>query len=478
MRATTFSRSQAVSTLASLAGVALSVGLAACSGAPSSGDSMGSQRPRHDGDASGPTFDGGADAKSLSDAANDVAADHAAPEGWAEAGPAPGDASDATTDAAIEAEIDSGIDDGATDSRVESGIDSGPEAGGDAAPDTGADPDVDAGCSAAMGLFGGSSSAAFGATWSSAVWTSQTLATSSLLSTPSIVPFGGGWVAVGQSNANALVSSNDLGGTWTPAAQIATATTMGPPALAVLFGSVHAVYLGLDAKYYHATYATNWDDGTDPVGGSGASQDFGADAPTVATAADVLYVAFAGGDSNLHVRPYNGAWQPAAEPATSLDGSVSPRIVALTGSSADLLVVFSRSGDDVLEYVTRDASSLTWSSAALLSGTTTLSSRPVSMTPLASGGAYLLFQGLDGKPYTTTYTGGAWTPAAPLLASSNPVVASPPQVSVGVCGDDAEVVYVLAADSSVHVARIAGGVLTDASPASTVGSYASIASAP
>jgi hypothetical protein len=241
--------------------------------------------------------------------------------------------------------------------------------------------------------------------------------------------------------------------------------------------SAHAAYLGVDHKYYHATYANGaWDNAGDRVGGA-ANQDIGQSAPAVASRQAELVVAFGGADSNLYARPWSsGAWQNATQIAPSVDNTIPPRIIALTGGGAELMVVWSRSGDHVLEYATRTSG--TWSPAAILSSTSTLSPYTVSMVPLAGGGARLVYQGDNGKPYVCNYGGGAWSAPETLFRADNPRLASPPQAALGICGEDVEVVYV-PLDGSLHVASMVGATVKDTA-LTTAGAttFAAIATAP
>jgi hypothetical protein len=372
----------------------------------------------------------------------------------------------ATTDSGQPADATPGPD---------SSADATTDAGFDAAPDAFVADASDAGCASTMSIVGGSPTQAFGATWSAGGWNVLAVASTSLADVPTVVPFSAGWLAVARASSNALVSSRWAAGTWSPPAQIGAATTAGAPALATLLGNAHALYVGSDLKYYHATFTAGaWDTGTDPVGGSGASQDNGPSAPSAAATGGDLYVAFGGNDANLYVSPYVGtSWQAAIQVASSISNTVPPRIVALTGGTADLLVVFVSASTSGLQYATRTAG--TWSSPSAIPGGT--SSYQVSIAPEPAGGAYLVYEGTDGKPYTTAFSGGAWSAPAPLLSTGNPVLSSPPQVAPGICGDAAEVTYV--AGGSVHVVRVAaGGTVTDASPASLTGTWASIASSP
>jgi hypothetical protein len=190
-----------------------------------------------------------------------------------------------------------------------------------------------------------------------------------------------------------------------------------------------------------------------------------------------LDVTFGGADSNLYNRAWSGgAWQVLHQLAPSVANTIPPRTVAAAGGSVDLIAVWSRSGDNVLEYATR--ANHQWGSAGMLFDTLTYSPNAVSTAMLANGQTWLVYQGGDGKPYVCKYSGHDWSGYAPLIVSNNPQLASPPQVAPGICGDDAEISYVLL-DGSVHVARVRGDAFIDemVGPAGTA-TYAAIATVP
>jgi hypothetical protein len=138
---------------------------------------------------------------------------------------------------------------------------------------------------------------------------------------------------------------------------------MGSPSLTALGANAHVVYLGTDFKFYHGTYSgTGWDAASDKVGifgDGGGVQSFGNSPPTVASAGTTLDLTQAGTDTKLYDQVWDGTSWQVAIPHTgiAIDPTISPTIVALTGGSDDLMIVFASQTSQFLYYVTRNASS-------------------------------------------------------------------------------------------------------------------------
>jgi hypothetical protein len=268
-----------------------------------------------------------------------------------------------------------------------------------------------------------------------------------------------------------------------PAAGAATATTLGPPALAGIGSAAHLVYIGTDFKFYHGTYASlAWTAADDPVQ-NGAVQTFGPSAPTAIGLSAGLTIVQAGMDSHVYTQPWDGHWDAPSQVATDADNVISPRIVALTGGTASQMVVYSRSdnGDDeVLMYSVLTGS--TWSAPAVVHDATVFTPNTVAIAPLPNGAALLVYEGNNGQAYFTTYdptSATPWTAAAPLFASGNPTVTSPPQIATGVCGTVA-VLVLATSNANLAVTTFMGTGWTPLSPiAGTSGAtYAAIATQP
>jgi hypothetical protein len=116
------------------------------------------------------------------------------------------------------------------------------------------------------------------------------------------------------------------------------------------------------------------------------------------------------------------------------------------------LVVFSHS-DTLLLFASGIGNA--WEPAQALYNTQTtqaMTGSSVSLAPLPSGGALLVFRGNDGNGYFSIYppnvgpqpgpfqSNSPWSAPAPLPNATS--LAAPPQIAAGVCGDEAALVFV------------------------------------
>jgi hypothetical protein len=383
-------------------------------------------------------------------------------------------ASDGSMDAARDVTTDAPMETG-PETGAETGSDATADALGDAPAESGPDAATDAGCTQTLAVFGGSSAGSFAATWSAGAWSTASSLGGNVANVAALVPYGTGYLGAVRETTDTLDSS--LGAPFSQPAQIAAATTKGTPVLATIGSAAHVVYWGSDNKFYHGTYSGGaWDSASDPVGGSGASQSFGSSAPTLAAVGTELVVGQTGTNATLYAQSWTGGtWATAtAITGASVEPTVSPTLVALTGGSADLLVVAASQTNDVLYFATRTSG--TWSTLAMVSGTTTYTSNPVALAALPGGKAVMVYEGGDSKPYVSVFDGASWSAPAALVSGTNPTLWSPPQITSGACGNDATVAFV-PMSGTVQVTSLSGG--TWSAPSALVGStgafYASIA---
>jgi hypothetical protein len=92
-----------------------------------------------------------------------------------------------------------------------------------------------------------------------------------------------------------------------------------------------------------------------------------------------------------------------------------------------------------------------WSSPAAI--VNCLTNERVALAPLPGGGAILAFRGTDTNLYWSVYSGGAWSPVAPI-ASPNVSADAPPAVTHGMAGYTAELAYV--SGGAAYHARLTG----------------------
>ncbi len=385
-----------------------------------------------------------------------------------------------------------------------------PEAGKEAAPDTGiadvyldwldfGDADADAGaeaeaaapdaavCTSTIAITGGTTSSAFGAvSTGGAPFTVTSLAAGSMSTSPTIVAFGGGFLALFTAGGTGdLQYSTYAGSAWAaPSNAFASACpgpaqAIGPAVVAPSGTTLNSVYLGTDNDFFHGSYTTTgWDCESDPLTPSGGVQSFGPSAPSAATVGTSLVAAFDGADTSLYTQTQtSGVWAAAAAVTGATVGTVPPTLIALTGGTSDLLVVYENAGDNKLYFATRTKG--TWSAPALTNiNAFTLSQ--ASVAPLAGGAAVLAYLGTDGNPYGMTFDPTAATPwTAPVaLATGLSSLPSAPSVATGVCGADAVAAFVQPA--GVEVVTLSAGTWSAPSVVTGTASmtYATVATAP
>ncbi len=425
-------------------GVALAGALAvACSSDPQAGGPIG---PVY-------TFDGGAD----------VATDHVP-----DAPPPPADhaLTDVTADTSEAAPADVSAGDVSDAVAVADTSFTDATDAADAPSDT-PPPPVDASLcpsgSGTIALVGGTSLVAFGATSSAgSAWTLASLPSTTVGAAPALVATSGGFLAVlpGASGGALASAFYQAPSGWSAPANVpamtgssAPATATGAPSLAAASGSANVVYAGSNFKFYHGSYSASvWGPASDAVGGT-ASQDYGPSAPAAAMAGGVLYVAYDGGNGGLYVDTWTAAvgWSGAKGVTGASVGSVPPSLVALASGAADLLLVFEAPTSNVVSFATHAAGS--WSAPAVVDASA-LTTHAVSLAPLAGGGAVMVYEGTDGLPYASTYSGGVWSKPASPYPNSLPLV-SAPTVASGACGVDA--VAALVEPAGVEIVTLVGG---------------------
>jgi hypothetical protein len=327
-------------------------------------------------------------------------------------------------------------------------------------------------CTSQIAFIGGNGTSAFGAGGPLANIASATIP-GTLLDCPkpvSIARLGTGLLAA-IAQADGTLVSTPYQTSWADPAPVASAKTIDSPALTATAQAAHLVYQGADYKYYHAQYTQSaWDSATDPVGGSGSSQSFGARAPGAAAAGSDVVIVQGGSDAYLYDQAWNGSWQSAHKQGSAgVQSTISPAVIGLTGGASDLLASYLRNADYKVMAVAR--SSGTWTSSPMQIDVNAYTNDPVALAPLPGGKALLVFRGTDQKPYFSTWDGATtWTAPAPVLTNANPIVLSTPSVAPGVCGADAVVAWA-ESGGGVRWSTFTGG--TFSSPQSLAGTSGS-----
>jgi hypothetical protein len=343
-------------------------------------------------------------------------------------------------------------------------------------------------CTATTAVVAGGPAALFGAIAIGAgSFTSQTL-TGATSSPPSLIAFGGGFQSL-LHGANDALAATSYASTWSAPTSIPGALTIDTPALAPAGGALHAVYLGSDHKYYHATFTGSaWDNGADPVGhvANGGAQSIGPRAAAAASPASangggfVMVNTSDGVTHTLYDQSWtvSGGWGDGVNHANTSLAVIAPAMVALAGGASDLLVVYVDAGAK-LGALVRDATQKTWSAPVTIDPSA-LSNDPPALAPLSNGRAALVYRGQNGQPYFSTFDPAravAWSAPAALVPSGNPTLASPPSIATGVCGDDAVAVYV-EAGGAVKATRFVGGAWVAPVAAGSGATFAAVATRP
>jgi hypothetical protein len=253
------------------------------------------------------------------------------------------------------------------------------------------------------------------------------------------------------------------GGTWsTPSSITASAVARSQSFVDATGGTVsHVAYQDNTYHYWYLAYTGTWS-APQPIGVTG-NQNYGPFAATIAAlGANATAAFFDGQGPQINYAAASdlvgGAWQPRVDIAGNTIGgsnafTIPPAIVPLS-SGPELLMVYVQAPDaqnhTQIVFATRAAG--TWSTPASINNC--LTHDPVALAPLPSGGAILAFRGEDTNLYWTVYSGGAWSPVAPL-ATPNVSVAKPPALAHGVGGDVAEIAFVKS-DGMAYHARLTG----------------------
>ncbi len=266
------------------------------------------------------------------------------------------------------------------------------------------------------------------------------------------------------SNGGTVNATIWSGGAWSaPAATAAGAVARAQPFVDATGGATaHLIFQDANYKFnYLAHDATGWTAASQPVGGN-----YGPVPATIAALGADATAGFIDGQgpdvndaaaANLSGTP--AAWQARVDLGSGGNFNIPAAIIPL-GTGTDVMMVYVQSGNTQILWLTRTSG--TWSAPAAV--TNALTSNPVALAPLPSGGAILAFRGTDGYLYWSTYASGAWSTVAPF-SSPNVAIDTTPAVTHGIGGDTAEIAYV--AGGTVYAARLAGGAWT--TPPAAVG---------
>ncbi len=351
------------------------------------------------------------------------------------------------------------------------------DAGADGAVDSGSADDAGS-CRATTVLLGGNDFSLFGAVATGAGSLATQTLTGSVAQAPALVAFGGGFEAlvaeaIDSGMGDALYGVALTGGAWSaPTPLGGSASAIDAPALAAVGATLQGAYLNPSHQYFHASFATAWDTGADPVRPADASVTaFGPVRAAAAGTATDFVIAYEGNDLHPYAQTctIGAGWDDGVALGAAVALASTPMsVVALGGGGAsDLLAVYvdgegSGSGNNLhLFFVTRSAAQKTWSAPAMVNANAFTQGAPA-LTAMSGGRALLAWLGQSGGIYASVLDAGVWsTPAA--ITSATP--SSTPALAPGVCGDDAVAAYLSA--GTVYTTHFASGAWT--SPAALVG---------
>ena len=292
---------------------------------------------------------------------------------------------------------------------------------------------------------------------------------------------------VDAGGGGALYGVGLSGTTWgSPAALGGSASAIDAPAIAALGTTLQGVYLDPGHLYFHAQFSgTSWDTGADPVQVGTAPQSFGpVRAAAAAASSTELVITYEGNDGHIYAQSWltTGGWQTAVKIGDdTLATNTAPAIVALSGGTSDLLVVYalaSTQATNYLNYALRTASTKTWSTPAATNGTAYTLYAP-SLAPMSGGRAIVGWRGGNNLPYSMEFTPSpspAWSVPVPMAASGN--ITSAPSLATGTCGNEA--VAALATEGAVTISTYASGAWVTPTPITGISgaSFAAIATSP
>jgi hypothetical protein len=344
-----------------------------------------------------------------------------------------------------------------TDGSVE------PPTDGSVTPDS-STPDAST-CASQIAVLAGSETGLSGAVRAASGWSTQALTGESATSGPAVVSTGTGFAAVFRASGDALKSTQVTGTTWSAPARIATASTRSTPSLALAGTTLHVAYQDLSFQFVHsansgAAWAT-----PDAVG---SPQSFGPEAPSAVAVGTSVVLAFGGSaEGPLYTQVLTGTtWEGAAQVsgtsvcATAGGGATTrcggaPGFLATGGATADVLAIHIDKSTRQLTASTRNATTKAFTAHGAI-GAGVTSDDEVFLAKAGASRAVLAFRGQDGKGYAALADLSASPPtwSAPVALSSGGILGVP-RVATGVCGDDAEAVFVTSA-GAVRLVHLKG----------------------
>lgn len=348
----------------------------------------------------------------------------------------------------------------------------------DAGPVTG--PIIDAKCTGKMGLVAGGISTdggfadpdhdAFLATYMGAGMFSVAKSVGLGVRGPvTVLPVGTSLVATYLGRAGYMGFTKLAAGSWSTPSSLGdgSADTTKPTTAILLNGQLRAFYLSsADGRYYMQSYSDTNGWAPDALGpgtlaepsGDAGTPVSGKGGPSAAATGTSMTLLFTGNDGTLGREQYSGSWSftkftnATAYPST-------PAIVALDnpGGTRDELLVYA--GSDLLIHVAaRVSSNKAWNAPILFD--TAASSTDFALQALPGGKAMLIYRDASNKAFFSVWSESTgFAPPAPLVAGTNPELASVPSIARGQCGSDVTIAYAQK-DGFVKILRYTAGTMT------------------
>lgn len=243
-----------------------------------------------------------------------------------------------------------------------------------------------------------------------------------------------GGLVVLRALGNQLRSSTvDTAGNWSSFANVNSGTTRATPAATTTSNGVHhLVFHGEDFKYYSADYSAG---GWGSFMNVGNPQAFGPLEVGMAARDAAYSITYKGDNTRLITQAFSGIWDPTGtdQGSSAVVGNYPP---AIAGRAADYVVVFARSSDHTLQWIS-GVNGGTWTTPQAVGGPAT--DRAFAITATDAGNVVVAWvSAVDQSLYAAKLTGSSWDVSQVDSFGQQ----GPPALAPGVGGHDAELVFV------------------------------------
>ncbi|MEZ4375325.1 MAG: hypothetical protein R3B07_31220 [Polyangiaceae bacterium] len=275
----------------------------------------------------------------------------------------------------------------------------------------------------------------------------------------------GGMVVV-RALGNKLRSMTvDTAGNWSAFADVGSGTTRAKPAVTTTSNGIHRlVFHGEDFKYYSANYGAGaWD----AFASVGNPQAFGPLEVGIAARDAGFGITYKGDNTRLITQIFSGVWDPTGtdQGSSAVVGSAAP---VIAGRASDYVVVFERSSDHTLQWIS-GVNGTGWSAPKAVGGPA--NDRELAITATDSGDVVLAWvSATDQSLYAARLSGATWD----VVQVDSFGQQGAPALAPGVAGHDAEMVFVRGS-ALQHTSLTASGWSTETPIASGAPQFAGLA---